>query len=115
MSDLRCVVGRHDWGPWALRPPRIGARTEWLYWASACRRTFATDGPHRRPCPGVRRRWFKVTIPTWSTLPDGIKRSIPVEAYLKRIGARAPDPVFLRDGDAPEELRRAAEDRLLSR
>jgi hypothetical protein len=92
MVPIRCIFQGHAWGPWALRPHLIGARVEWLRWESHCPK-----------CRSVRQRWFRVEIPPDARIPMGIGKAIPVERYLSRIGAVAPRPESLVDGEMPTE------------
>lgn len=88
-------IGRHRLAAaWELRPPLIGQRVEWLYWQTACER-----------CAHIERRWFRVEIPAWFTLPRPGRRAIPVARYLERLRITAPDPETLSSG-VPDEIRR---------
>jgi len=95
MSDLACLLGRHDWGAWQLRPPTIGAPVPFLYWQRACRRRASGRPP--RPCGATQRRWFRVRQ------PEGVAISapMPVDRYLERIRMQAPSPEDPRLIDSP--------------
>lgn len=98
--NFQCFIGRHDIGPWQLRPRLIGVRVEWLRWERGCRRQAFGPKPWR--CKHVERRWFKVRVPK-SYRGGGAGKAIDVEQYLKRIGFSAPDPERLEASNAPPD------------
>lgn len=96
--NVQCLLGRHDVGPWQLRPRLIGVRVEWLRWERACRRQTFGRRPWR--CSHVERRWFRVKVPK-TYRGGGIGAAIDVEKYLARIGFTPPAPDQLTTSNAP--------------
>jgi hypothetical protein len=94
MKNLQCLLGRHDFGPWILRPTLIGTRVEWLHYDRECRRR---RGSIR--CHAVDRRWWKVRVPRSFRAPGvGDLRALPVETYLARLKVTPPRPESLPPG-----------------
>jgi hypothetical protein len=85
-QQLTCLLGKHAWGPWQLRPPTIGRHVTFLYWQRTCQREAV--GGRGRPCGGTQRRWFRVRALGHAP----IAKPIPVEKYLERIRMTAPAP-----------------------
>lgn len=95
--NMSCLVGRHELGPWELRPKLIGARVGWLRWERHCTRR---QPDKRWVCRRVEQRWFQVRVPA-SFRPGGEGKAIAVEAYVQKIRAHVPPPETLPTSAGP--------------
>lgn len=86
--DVLCLVGRHQLGPWLLRPGMIAIPITWLRWERWCSRC------HR----GQDRRWFEVAFRPPPADPPRWSGTLTPEQYLALIGAVAPPPDSLPRG-----------------
>jgi hypothetical protein len=89
MRRLLCIARHRLPETFELRPPLIGTRVEWLYFARSCRR-----------CGWTERRWWRVD-------PRRLRMSgpaIPVGKYLRRLKVQAPDPLTIAPSEAPPGL-----------